>query len=108
MSERWRPRVPTVSSSGVRLCVARRSAATPRMSENSSPSSPRDSLSSRLLPLFFETTVGDFDPFRGPTHQNRVRGLVGHADAVQFDGLIRLYSNPDRPGHECDEDVFLR
>src|SRR5712691_7030248 len=105
MSERLRPQVRTVLSSEVRLYAARRSAVTPRMSGNSSPSSPRDSLSSRLLPLFLETTLGDFDPFRGPTHEDRVRGLVGHADAVQFDSLIRLYSDSDRLGHECDEDI---
>src|SRR2546425_10354429 len=108
MSERLRPQVRTVLSLGVRLCVARRSAVTPRMFENSSPSSPPDSLSSGLLPLVFETTVSDFDPFRGPAHQDRVRILVGHADAVQCDGLIRLYSDSDRLSHECDEDVFLR
>src|SRR2546428_385379 len=62
MSERLRPPVRTVLSSEVRLCVARRRAATPRMSENSSPSSPRDSLSSGLLPLSFEATVGDLVP----------------------------------------------
>src|SRR5712664_4695212 len=88
MSERWRPRVPTVSSSGVRLCVARRSAATPGMSRNSSPSSPRDSRLSGLLPLFFETTIGDFDPVRGPAHQDRVHGLVVDTYAVQVNRLF--------------------
>src|SRR2546428_3695420 len=50
------------------------------MSENSSQSSPRDYRLSGLLPLFFETTVGDFELFRGPAHQDRVRGLVVDTD----------------------------
>src|SRR5437899_5742688 len=50
------------------------------MSENSSQSSPRDYRLSGLPPLFFETTVGDFELFRGPAHQDRVRGLVVDTD----------------------------
>src|SRR2546425_246739 len=96
MSERLRRQVRTGLSSAVRLCVVRPSAVTPRMSESSSPSSPRDSLSSGgPLPLFFVTTICDFDSFRGPAHHDRVRGLVGHSDAVQFDAFIRLCSDSD-------------
>src|SRR5207245_7657850 len=99
MSERLRRQVRTGLSSVVRLCVVRPSAVTRRMSESSSPSSPRNSLSSGgPVPLFFVTTICDFDSFRGPAHHDRVRGLVGHSSAVQFDAFIRLC---------LDYDVFV-